>query len=272
MDVAVAQWQPEAGHVSANRDRGRQAVGEAAGAGADLVVLPELFTVGYFAFDAWPDAAEPFDGATLAMAREAAADHGVAVLAGSFVEDLAATERVATPADEGLANTSVLVDADGAVVAHYRKRHLFGYGSEEQARMVPGDTLGVGDLDGHTVGLTTCYDLRFPELHRAYVDEGVTLMLVPSAWPTPRAAHWTLLCRVRALENQWYLAAANGCGTVAGTALAGRSCVVDPWGELVAELGGAPGTAVATADRDEVDRIRDEFPVLRDRRDALSRS
>lgn len=272
MEVTVAQWQPEAGQLSINRDRARQTIDEAADTGADLVVLPELFTVGYFAFDEWADTAEAFDGATLEMARTAATEHDIAVLAGSFVEDLSQTESVPVPADSGLANTSVLVDRDGSVEAWYRKGHLFGYGSREQELMVPGETLGVGTIGEHTVGLVTCYDLRFPELHRQYVDEGVTLMLVPSAWPKPRGEHWTLLCRVRAMENQWYLAAANGCGSVASTELLGGSCIVDPWGEIQVSLEEDDGIATAEATLATVKEIREEFPVLADRRPPFTRS
>lgn len=271
MDVAIAQFEPAAGRPEHNRDQARSAISVAADSGADLVVLPELFTAGYFAFDAWADAAEAFDGPTLAMARDAATTHDIAIVAGSFVEDLAATTAVETPAERGLANTTVLVDATGSVVSHYRKVHLFGYESEEQTRMVPGDTLGVGELGQHTVGLATCYDLRFPELHRAYVDAGVTLLAVPSAWPTPRGEHWTLLCRVRAIENQWYLAAANGCGTVAGTELFGHSYVVDPWGEIVADGDTDEGVMVAEASPATVAEVRADFPVLADRREWLSR-
>lgn len=271
MDVAVAQFQPVAGQPPINREQAREAVADAADAGADLVVLPELFTVGYFAFDAWEDAAEAFEGPTLAMAREVAQAHDIAILAGSFVEDLAATTTTDTPAGVGLANTAALIDATGSLVTHYRKAHLFGYGSEERALMVAGDALGVGCLGGHTVGIATCYDLRFPEVHRAYLDAGVTLLLVPSAWPTPRGEHWTLLTRVRAMENQWFLAAANGCGTVADEALFGHSCIVDPWGSVVADVGDAAGLAVASAPLEQVAEVRTEFPVLDDRRGWLSR-
>ena len=272
MNVAVVQWRPEVGDPSTNREYAREAIADAAEAGADLVVLPELFTVGYFAFDAWSAGAEPFDGPTHHLASDSARTYDIAILAGSFVEDLSKTESVDTPGENGLANTSILVDRRGDLVASYRKMHLCGYGSEEPERMVPGDTLGVGTIGEHTVGIATCYDLRFPELHRAYQDAGVTLMLVPSAWPTPRAEHWELLCRVRAMENQWYLAASNGCGEMGETALCGRSCVVDPWGRIVADLDENHGMVVASADRSEVDRIRAEFPILDDRRDDLSRS
>lgn len=271
MDVAVAQFSPAAGRPAANRERAREAIDTAAADGADLVVLPELVTVGYFAFEEWSAAAEPLEGPTVDLVRSAATEHGLAVLAGSFVEDLAATSTTAVPAESGLANTAVLVGPDGEIRAHYRKWHLFGYESEEQRRMVPGETLGVGDVGDHTVGIATCYDLRFPALHRAYVDAGVTLLAVPSAWPTPRAEHWSLLCRTRALENQWYLAAANGCGTVADTALSGRSCVVDPWGEVVADAGTDATVVTASAPADTVASVRESFPVLADRREDLSR-
>lgn len=272
MEIAVAQWRPTPGEPPANRDRAAEAIAEAADRGGELVVLPELFTVGYFAFDAWAEGAEPFHGSTLEMAAEAARTHDIAVLAGSFVEDLAQSESVPVPAEEGLANTSVLLDSDGTVVTWYRKSHLFGYGSDEPALMVPGETLGVGSLGAHTIGLATCYDLRFPELLRQYVDAGVTLLLVPSAWPSARGEHWTLLCRVRAMENQLFLAAANGCGTIGDTTLLGTSCITDPWGEIVAELDDEPGIALANAPRETVERIRDEFPLLADRRPDLSRS
>ena len=271
MNIAVAQWQSTPGQPEANRAKARSVIAEAAAENAELIVLPELFTVGYFAFDAWEDAAEPFHGPTLSMASEMAEEHDIAVVAGSFVEDLAATEAVDTPANRGIANTTVLVDRDGVIVTHYRKIHLFGYQSEEATRMVPGDRLGIGDLDGYTFGLSTCYDLRFPELFRAYVDAGVTHLAIPSAWPTPRAAHWSLLCRVRALENQVFLAASNGVGEIDGTELCGRSCLIDPWGEPVVELDDKPGMGIGTAPLDAVGQIREEFPVLEDRRADLSR-
>jgi len=123
-----------------------------------------MFNVGYFAFDAYARAAEGLDGPTLTRLREAAREAGVAVLAGTVVEDLAETEG--GPAEEGLANTAVLFDADGSDLLTYRKHHLFGYGSAETDLLVPGERLATADLGGFTVGVTTCYDLRFPELYR----------------------------------------------------------------------------------------------------------
>ncbi len=265
MKAGIVQFAPTPGEPATNRREAEAPVAEVVADGADLVVLPELFTVGYFAFDAYEAAAEPFEGPTLEWARRLADTHDVAILAGSFVEDLAATESIPRPTSTGLANTSALIDEDGEVVCWYRKRHLFGYESEEATLLAPGESLGVGTLGEHVVGLTTCYDLRFPELYRRYLDAEVTLMLVPSAWPTPRGEHWRLMCRARAIENQWYLVAANGAGTVAGTDLLGESLVVDPWGKFQVHLGSAPATATASTPRSEVDTTRRDFPILDDR-------
>ena len=136
MRLALAQFPIEAAAVEENTERALSAVADAAHRGADLVALPEMFNVGYFAFDAYARRAEPLDGQTLTEMRRATVEHDVAILAGSVVEDLAASAAAGfeTPADEGYANTAVLFDSDGTRRAVYRKHHLFGYGSAEQNR------------------------------------------------------------------------------------------------------------------------------------------
>jgi len=254
--------------VEENVDRALGRVREAAAAGADLVVLPELFDVGYFAFDAYERAAESLAGDRLSRFAAAAADGDVAVLAGTVVEDLeaSAADGLAVPAESGLANAAVLFDADGDRRLVYRKRHLFGYGSAETDRMVPGEGIPTAMVAGVTVGVATCYDLRFPEQFRAMVDRGVECVLVPSAWPYPRVEHWRTLGRARAIENLTYLAAVNGTGAFDGDALCGRSAVYDPWGTALASLGEDPDVVAATVDADRVAEVRAEFPALRDRR------
>ena len=268
MRVACIQLDVEGGAVAANVDRAIDRVRTAAADGADLVVLPELFDVGYFAFDAYGRAAESVAGDRLRRFAETAAAADVAVLAGTVVEDLAAStaDGVDTPATSGLANTAVLFDAAGDRRLVYRKHHLFGYGSEETERMVPGDRVPVVDVAGVTVGVTTCYDLRFPELYRRLVDDGVECVLVPSAWPHPRVEHWRTLGRARAIENLAYVAAVNGAGTFGDEALCGRSAVYDPWGTTLAAAGSDPTTVTAEVDTDRVAAVRREFPALRDRR------
>lgn len=270
MKLALAQLDIEGGKPAANRASARTLVTEAADRGCDLVGLPEIFTVGYFAFDSYPRAAEPLDGETITELQELAADLGIAICAGSFVEDLAASadRGFETPADEGYANTSVYLDDSGTRCGVYRKRHLFGYESAETELLTPGESVTTADDLGFTIGMTTCYDLRFPELYRDLVNAGATLVLVPSAWPYPRVEHWRLLPRARAVENLLYVGAVNGVGQFEEASLLGRSAVYDPWGTPVASAGDHEGLVVADIDPSEVEMRREEFPALADRPDT----
>jgi predicted amidohydrolase len=269
MKLALAQIEIEPAATDANLDRAIDAVERAAADGADLVVLPELFTVGYFSFDAYARSAESLAGPTLERIRVVAAAENVAVLAGTVVEELdmtAAETDLAVPSEEGLANTAVLFDADGQRRLVYRKHHLFGYGSAEQELLTPGERLPVAELGELTIGVTTCYDLRFPELYRDLVADGAELIVVPSAWPYPRVEHWQLLPRARAVENLAYVAAANGVGRFEEAELLGRSTVYDPWGTTLSSSGGEPALVTAEADPERIAEMRSEFPALADRR------
>jgi len=269
MKLALAQLGIEAGDVDGNVERAVAAIERAATEGADLVALPEVFNVGYFAFDLYAREAEPLGGATHARIRETARTHDVAVLAGSIIEDLGATAaRTDThvPSRDGLANTSVLFDRSGDRRAVYRKHHLFGYDSAERDRLTPGERVPTVEFEGFTIAVTTCYDLRFPELYRRLVDEGATLVLVPSAWPYPRVEHWRLLPRARAVENLLYVATANGSGAFDGATLLGRSTVYDPWGTVLAGADDDPALVTATVSPERVATVREKFPALRNRR------
>jgi len=256
--------------ITADHDANREAVAEAflaAGrVGADLLVLPELWAPTGFSFRNWPDAAEPVEGPTIQAIREAARDIGAYVHAGSIIE--AADE----PGEDGrgLFNTSVLLGPEGDVLATYRKIHRFGFGVGEPKLLDAGtQVVTVGLRDGAsqvTAGLATCYDLRFPELFRALLDAGTQLLLVPAAWPSPRIAHWSLLGRARALENQCVVVAVNTAGTHGGTTMGGRSQVVGPMGDVIAEAGEGQEVLVVDVDLDQVGDARERFPVLADRR------
>lgn len=227
-------------------------------AGADLVVLPELWSVGYFAFDRYAAAAESAgDGPTIAAGRAWARELGAHVVAGSVVER--------SPA--GLHNTAVVLGPDGSVVHRYRKVHVFGHGSREAALLTPGDDAGVFDAPWGVTGTTTCYDLRFAELWRALVDRGARGVVVPAAWPAARLEHWRLFTTVRAVEQQVLVVACNAVGTQAGDVrLAGHSRVVDPWGEVLVEAGDREEVVTCEVDPGVVDAVRARFPVLADRR------
>ncbi|RAG81414.1 carbon-nitrogen family hydrolase [Streptacidiphilus pinicola] len=228
---------------------------------ADLVVLPELWPLGGFAYEAWADGAESLEGPTAEVMSAAARDAGVWLHAGSIVE---------RDPEGPLCNTSLLFAPDGELHAWYRKIHRFGFDSGEAALMAAGQELCVVDTPFGRMGLATCYDLRFPELFRAVLDQGAELFVLPSAWPARRAGHWSLLARARAVEEQALVFACNTAGTHGGVPQAGLSVVVDPWGTVLGEAnGGESGSTeeVLTVEFDPavVARTRAEFPVLRDR-------
>lgn len=225
-------------------------------AGAALVILPELWTVGYFAFDDYERSAEPLDGPTLELIAEAARRIQAHVVLGSFIER--------TP--DGLHNTTAVLAPDGGLLATYRKVHVFGYGSRETELVMPGDGPVTVATELGVLGLATCYDLRFPELFRLMVDEGAEVFVIPAAWPDARREHWRLLARARAVENQAYVLTCNGAGGEGSATLAGHSAIIDPWGEVIAEAGESATTLTGLVDVSRVTDARATFPALADRR------
>ena len=226
-------------------------------AGADLVVLPELWPQGGFLYARWAEQAEAVDGPSVTAVAEAAKAIGAWVHAGSIIER-----------DESgaLHNTSVLLAPDGSVVATYRKIHLFGFSEGEPALLTAGVEPVVVDTDLGRIGLATCYDLRFPELFRLLVDRGAELVVMPSAWPKVRIEHWSVLARARAIENQYVVAATNAAGQQGSTEMGGRSVVVDARGSVLAEAGDGPEVLSVEVDLADVRAWRERFPVLADRR------
>jgi len=237
-------------------------------AGHDLVVLPELWSPSGFDYARWDGRAEPLDGPWAAAMVDLARSARVTLHAGSFVE------RLPEPGPDGndLANTSLLLSADGERLAVYRKVHRFGFGSGEPKLMEAGTEVVVVDLPaggGRTVraGLSTCYDLRFPELYRRQLEAGAELLVVPAAWPAARVAHWRLLGRARAVENQCVVLQCNTAGTHAGVEMGGYSQVVAATGEVLAEAsGGSEEVLSLDVDLDTTAEYRRAFPVLGDRR------
>jgi predicted amidohydrolase len=237
-------------------------------AGHDLVVLPELWGATGFDYTRWAGEAQPLDGPWAHAMADAARAASVTLHAGSFVE------RLPEPGADGndLANTSLLLDAGGTRLAVYRKIHRFGFGAGEPRLMEAGEDVVVAQIPSGAsgsvkVGLSTCYDLRFPELYRRQLEEGAEVFVVPAAWPAARVAHWTLLGRARAVENQCVVVQCNTGGTHAGYEMGGHSQVVTASGEVLAE---APGNEqqVLSVDVDltATTAYRQTFPVLDDRR------
>ncbi len=254
--------------TTADRERNIAVAGDlvarAAAAGARLVVLPEKWNL--IDVDARQVAqAEPLDGPSLTAARDWAATHEVALVAGSVSESVDGQPLAY--------NTSVLIQPDGSVTAVYRKLHLFdvevgGRTYRESAGALPGAEVVVGAALGRRIGLSVCYDLRFPELYRRLTLEGAEILTVPSAFTAVTGrAHWEPLLRARAIENQAYVIAAGQVGTHATGAVShGHSLIVDPWGVIVAQAADEETVIVADLDFAMLADIRARLPALRHRR------
>jgi predicted amidohydrolase len=245
-------------------------------AGHDFVVLPELWAPGGFSYKKWQERAETVDGPVALAMSAAAQDAGVMLHAGSIVERPA--DGVPGPEGKNLWNTSLVFGADGSLAATYRKIHRFGFGQGEPLLMEAGDVLSLVDVPDSSpsggvtrAALSTCYDLRFPELYRAQLDVGATFFVIPAAWPAARVQHWTLLAQARAIENQSVVVACNTAGTHAGVEMGGHSQVVLPTGDVVALAGTQEQVLSVDVDMSVVGDYRASFPVLRDRRLPLPR-
>ncbi|MDM8555356.1 carbon-nitrogen family hydrolase [Desulfococcaceae bacterium HSG7] len=228
-------------------------------AGSDLVILPEIWNIGFMSFDSYLAEAEDNQGMTLTRLREAAKESEVYLHTGSFVEEKNGQHY----------NSSYLISPDGNVLANYLKIHLFGYNSKETQILSPGDSIVTVETPLGKIGMATCYDLRFPELFRKMVDQGAEIFLICSAWPYPRLEAWQMLNRVRALENQCYLISANSTGFNQGIQFVGHSMVTDPWGTVIAGAGDKEVIIKTEIDRKEVEMARQQFPALSDRKNWL---
>lgn len=223
--------------------------------GADLILLPELWNIGFMSFDRYREEAETQNGPTLVLLRSLARELSCHLHTGSFVEKRG----------DRLYNSSFLLDPKGETLGSYQKIHLFTYQSQEAEILTPGTSIPVISTEFGNFGMATCYDLRFPELFRRMLDQGVEFFLISSAWPYLRLEHWLLLNRTRALENLSCLISSNSVGINRGTRFAGHSLVVGPTGQIIAEGNDQEGIVWAEVDREIVMRARKEFPFLQDR-------
>jgi len=249
---------------AANLERADRLTREAASDGADLVVLPEKWNV-LGEHDTLEAGAEPLDGPAARWAGDAARELGIDLVAGSIVERREDHDK--------LSNTSLHFAPDGEQQAVYRKIHMFdvtvgGQDYRESDSEEPGDEVVVSELaDGSGLGLSVCYDVRFPELYRVLAVGGARVIAVPSAFTraTGEAGHWEVLLRARAIENQAFVVAANQVGLAGDKESYGRSMIVDPWGDVLAQVDRGEGFAAAELDFARQDEIREQLPSLANR-------
>jgi predicted amidohydrolase len=253
---------------AANLETADRLVRAAAKDGASLVVLPEKWSV-YGQPDDIRAGAEPLDGAALSWARAVAAELQIDLVAGSIAERVPDAPRGS--------NTSVHIGPDGQDRATYRKLHMFdvvvgGRDYRESDAEAPGDRIVASTLaDGTGLGMTICYDLRFPELYRRLAVEGARVIAVPAAFTEPTTRdHWEVLVRARAIEDQCFVVAANQVGRHApGLRTGGRSMIVDPWGLVLAQAPDVECHIVADLDLERLERIRADLPSLANRRPEI---
>ena len=242
-------------------------VRRAAGRGAELVVLPEKWNV-LGRPEQMVREAEPLDGPASQWAEGIAAELGIDLIAGSIVERRAGHER--------LSNTSVHFGPDGLARAVYRKLHMFdvevdGVAYAESEREEPGEEVAVSILAGGVcVGMSICYDVRFPELYRELSSRGAAVLVVPSAFTLATTRdHWEVLLRARAIENQCFVVAANQIGAhPPGNRSGGRSMIVDPWGVVLGTAADGECVVLAELDLSALEDVRRRLPALAHRRPA----
>ena len=224
-----------------------------------LAVLPEMWTSGFVA-DEITRLADESAEAWLQL-RKFARHHGMVIVGSAY-------ERQA----EQIYNTATVVDTDGQVAGMYRKMHLFSPGGEN-LHFTPGSVPLIAETEVGRLGVTICYDLRFPELYRGLARMGAEMMVVPAQWPAARMLHWDTLLRARAIENQVFVVACNRVGQETKHEghlhFTGHSVVLDPWGRVVARASGRPATAWGLLQPEMIESVRQAVPVWRDRHPVL---
>lgn len=266
MRVAVVQMNSR-DDKAANLAKAEALLAEAAARGVELAVLPELWT--YLGpRDRHAQVAEALPGPTSAFLAEIARRHHLWLVGGSYLELVAGEPRYF--------NTCLALSPEGEIIARYRKLHLFdvdvgGYSYRESATMAPGQEVVTTELAGVRVGLTICYDVRFPELYRRLAVAGAKIITVPAAFTRETGKdHWEVLLRARAVENQVFILAAAQVGShPPGQACYGNALICDPWGVVLARAGYQECVVTAELDLDYQEHVRKELPSLEHRRSDL---
>jgi predicted amidohydrolase len=260
--------------VERNLAAARRLIGSAAAAGAGLVVLPEYFCfMGKSDRDKLAVAEHAGDGPIQRALGDAAREHGVWLIGGTLPIAIASSSAADAAGADRVLNANLVFSPRGELAARYDKMHLFAFDNgreryDEARTLQPGRTPVAFDADGWRVGLSVCYDLRFPELYRALARPPCDLLSVPSAFThTTGLAHWEVLLRARAIENQCYvIAAAQGGTHENGRRTFGHSIVVDPWGEVVAcRRDDGEGVVLAEMSRERIADVRRQLPALEHR-------
>lgn len=247
----------------ANIHKAEKMISKAASDGAQIIVLPEMFSTPYDN-SYFPEFAEVCPGFTTDRLSNMAREHSVYLIGGSIPEK----------ENEKIFNTSFIFDKNGNIIGRHRKMHLFDIDIENGIRFMESDTLSPGnsvtvcDTEYGKIGIAICFDMRFPELMRLMAVEGAKMVFIPAAFNTTTGpAHWHITTRMRAIDNQIFFSVASPARDVNASYVAyGHSMVCDPWGNIVAELDENEGILITELDLTEVDKYREQLPLVKSRR------
>lgn len=260
MNISVIQLDIAEGVPELNRKRVREMVEKAAAEKPDVILLPEMWTTGY-ELSKLTQLCDREGRPTLDMICESAVKYGINIVAGS----------IASMGEDGnIRNTCYVVDRKGNIAAKYEKMHLIGLMGEDKY-MKPGRKCCVFEIEGIKCGVIICYDLRFPELARILVTEGIKVLFVPAEWPAKRLMHWNILLKARAIENQIFIAAANRAGKNEDDEFAGGSAIIDPWGEVIWQADYKEQIFTSEIQLSKVEEVRSYMNVFSDRVPELYR-
>lgn len=261
MKISAIQMNVVLKQLESNYHNAEFLIRKAAAAGADVAVLPEMWSGGFIT-DGLDERLADLDGnRAKAFLSQLAAELKINIVGGS----------VATKKAGNYYNTTYVADRQGYIIADYDKAHLFSFAGEDQ-RFRAGNQLVTFSLDGNPCGIIICYEIRFPEWARKQALAGTKVLFVPAEWPLPRVGHWRVLNQARAIENQIFVVAVNGCGAaVKDQQNAGNSLIIDPQGKLLADAGPEPQEKLifASLELADLDQARNNMTVFKDRRSDL---
>ena len=259
LKVLIVQNNPIIGDIRATLDNVRNLLANYSDRKPDLIAFPEVWSSGWEC-SSFQNCAENLENSiTLEFLKNVAIEFNSTVIGGSFIQQT----------QSGLKNTCPVFSAKGNLVATYDKIHLFSHkGSEEDKYINAGNKLKILDFGCTKVGLSICYDIRFPEIYRRYSSLGVEVFINVAAWLNTKPMHWDIMHRARAIENQCYMIVANQTGKIKGDAYnLGHSMVVDVWGDIVAKLESDENCLYTEICMNKIKELRENFPLLRDRKD-----
>lgn len=261
MKIVAIQMKVGLKQLEANYQNAEDLIRKAAASGADVAVLPEMWSGGFVTTELDERLADVDGSRAQAFLGQLAGELKINIVGGS----------VATKKGPNYYNTGYVANRQGRIIADYDKAHLFSYAGEDK-RFSAGDQLVTFDLDGIPCGIIICYEIRFPEWARKQALAGTRVLFVPAQWPVPRVGHWRVLNQARAIENQIFVVAVNGCGeAVKDQQNAGNSMIIDPLGKLLADAGADTEEKLIMAEVDlaALEQARKKMTVFQDRRSEL---